>query len=356
MKTFVRRGLYVTAALLLAYSVMLAALNAGLGRWLLEGAANRALFASAGAFRCQRVVVTPTLRIRLYGVSAQVPLNRQRINYSVARFSLDRSLLACWRARRLTMRVSGGAIKSHDLTVEGIEARFDGPWPGTTSATQPVGHLQIRSLRAGQLAVNQLDGAIVQEGAAYRVDPLTMQGYDGEFRGSLVAQLAPSTRVELALDASRLHLGELAAFNAEIFRGAQGQFHGTLHIAGDAQHLTVLTGSFLVDEPGGTIGARFLQGLLVYTPKTVERTRLKQAGAQGALVPFTSASLSVDLADPQHLKIVFNMAVPEYNFLLNNFVVDTPLEPLQTLSQLPEFVGTVLMSVFDVLGKLPGKE
>ena len=341
MKAWLKCCAYLAVALLLVYGLLLAALNAGLGRWLLETAANRMLFASAGAFRCRRVVVTPTLRIRLQGVSVQVPLNRQRVDASVARCESDRSLLVCWGTRRLMMQMSGGAIKGHNLAIDGIDVRFDGPLPGTATATRPVGYLRIHSLRAGHLTVNQLEGAVVQEGTRYVVHPLAMQALSGALRGTLTVELQPQPRVTLALQASQLALGDLAPFNAAMFQGARGTLHGTIQIATDAHGLASFEGAFVADLPGGTIGPSFLQMLLPYLPRTAERERLSQAIARGTLVPFESGSVTVAVVDPQHIKMVLNMAIPEYNLHVSNATLDIRLDSPALLTQCFEFLGTL---------------
>ena len=114
-----------------------------------------------------------------------------------------------------------------------------------------------------------------------------------------------------------------------------------MRVAAEAAGSVSFQGAWTVQTPGGTIGAQLLQLLVPYLPNTVERRRLEQAIARHELVPFQSAELLVTIRDPQHIKTVLTMAIPEYNLLLDHVTVEIRLEDPEILTQLGRLLRTV---------------
>ena len=255
------------------YLAFLLALNAGLGRWAVE---------AFSAFRCEGVAVTPALRVTLRGVSLPLRDARQTRMLTIGRVLIDTPVWEMALRRRVAVHAVEGALSGRDLAVDGMELRCT--WPPL------IGELRVASARAGPLAVRQVRGPIVQTATRYTVDPLTMQAYSGHLRGTLTIERSPAPRprrgtqqswvadgsaervargqMALVLRASDLALGDLAPFNAAMFRGARGALHGTLQLRSTSKGLASFEGTFAVEAPGGAIGSAFLQGLLPYLPRT----------------------------------------------------------------------------------------
>jgi len=323
------------------YGALLLALNAGLGPWAAQALADRAGFAPPGAFRCERVSVTPSLRATLHGVSLPFGEGRETRILTIGRVAIETPIWEVVLQRHVALHAVNGELSGPHLAVEGVEVRFAGSLspPAPETLPLPVGELQVASARLGQLTVTRLRGQIIQTAGGYRVDPLTMQAYSGRLQGVLTIERVPPLRLALDLNASDLALGDFVSLNQAMFRGAQGALRGAVHLLATPEGIASLQGTFAVDLPGGSIGSLLLQGLLPYLPRTAERERLRQVIAQGGLVPFESGSVQVTVSDPQHMQAVLNMAIPEYNLLLSDVTMDVRFDSTDVLQQLAALLG-----------------
>lgn len=341
MKRFLLSCLTVACAYLLLIGVF----DLGAGRWLLERWVNRTQPALHGSFRCDALLLTPDLRVYARGCRARMTDAARTAtsrDVRIRQWALRNSLVDVWRRRHLVLEVSEGSLTGRDIRIDGLMLQLDGLLSGAASGMpQPIGRVAIRDIQAGALALHDVTGAILQQSHRYVIDPLAMHIYSGALRGALAVTVAPSTRVELSLTTDRLLLGDLAPLNQEMFRGAAGHCSGAVQVAGDASGLTALDGALRVAAPGGSIGSAVLQALLPYLPPTAERDRLSRAIERHALVPFQSASLTVTIVDPQHIKTVLTMSIPEYNLLVDHATIDIRFDDPKLLSRVLEFLSAL---------------
>lgn len=342
------RWLGIALATLIALCVALYLfVNMGGGRWLFTRWVNRQYPALENTFACSRVQVSPTGHVTLIRPSACVGPGCW--NHGPRR---DAMYIGARRVRwtrpdprmpRLQFTVTDAELDGRSIRVQGGQLTWDSPWPGQTDDTGrvQVGTLSAREATFGQLAVTYLQGTIVQVGDEFVVEPLTMQAYAGALTGRLRVIRAPALHVVLDLAADRILLGELEGFNQMLFHGAAGELAGRVHVNHSAETGLTFNGTFTVLTPGGTIGAQMLQVLLPYLPRTAERERLRQAVKRQELVPFQSAELVVTVDDPQQVKTVLTMAIPEYNLLLDHVTVDIRVEDPQVLRQLSDVLRTL---------------
>ena len=107
--TISRRWWWLLAPLL-GYAGLLLALNAGGGRWAVIWRLNHTPPVVPGSARCAHVIITPDLRVRLEGVSAELQSGRQRYTLAIPLLRCERSLISVWRRKHLTLTIADGSF------------------------------------------------------------------------------------------------------------------------------------------------------------------------------------------------------------------------------------------------------
>ena len=144
----------------------------------------------------------------------------------------------------------------------------------------------------------------------------------------------------LLLDIQELDLHEIEWVNPENLSGASGKVRGNLEFGADARGKIESRGDLEVAPPGGLLQARFFDLLKPYLPEVALREKVDEISGHRGLTGFHEASLKIELARSDKMKIFLHIAVPDYNLILN-LNIEVRVDEKNALGQLAGLAGVI---------------
>lgn len=263
----------------LSYGLLITALNAETSRWLLQRWLTRTYGSMLdGRIYVERLTAAPILALTVGG-----------------------------QLRTSAIRLDDVTLELHGLAL----------WPARPEPTW-VGTLRARRLALDGLELQTVTGGLWRQADGWRLQPFRAHLASGQLAGSLSitdGESAPTVTLQLQLE--RVPLEALAPLAPALFERAQGTVSGQLTVTSAEEAAPQLAGAFRVEEPGGTVQAEFLKGLLPYVPTGARNAELEGAVARGRPIRFQHTTFQVESTGPDELKALLFMALSEYNMNLD---------------------------------------
>lgn len=214
-----------------------------------------------------------------------------------------------------------------DIQLEGIQAALH-----TKSRAVP---LELRSVRSR--------GSIVRffsrEGGRFEFEGLGFQGSrHAGLQGAGQIRAWPQWFLDLRIEVQGLGLEEIDWVNPENLSGSRGHLKGKIRFRADAGGVIGTNADLRVDPPGGRLPARFLELLKPYLPQLSVRREVETLLANQPLVDFREASVKLELAESEPMKIFLHIGIPDYNLNLN-VNLEVRLDEKNALQDLIRLVG-----------------
>ncbi len=248
------------------------------------------------------------------------------IHRQLLRLSLEHAL------NRETEPLFHGSIRLRDARIDSsLRLQINHIHADLTTAGGRV-PLVVDHVRSQQSVIRSLLErrlTLIFDGARFEQSPL--RGVTG------VAELRrnPNWRLELQVGIQGIGLQDLERFSPEYLTGSTGTMTGDLGLRYGAREDTFLSLDLRIAEPGGLVPSRFLQLLVPYLPNASE---IRKLSSKTALVGYHTASLQLFLPQSDQLKVLMQMAIPEYNLQLN-LNVEVRVDERNILLQLAHLLG-----------------
>ncbi len=144
---------------------------------------------------------------------------------------------------------------------------------------------------------------------------------------------------DLKAEVKSLDLQEVEWLNPENLSGASGELRGEVTFRVNAAGEVLCAANLRVQEPGGRIQSRFFDILKPYLPQQLEiRQKMDHLIATGGIVGFHDASLQLELAKSDQMKVFLHIAIPDYNLVLN-LNIDIRIDEKNAFLQLAQLAG-----------------
>lgn len=159
-------------------------------------------------------------------------------------------------------------------------------------------------------------------------------------RGMALLKGGRDGRFKLRAKIVDLGLEDVAWLNPENLQGSSGRMTGFITLRSDARKDPVFGLQIKVSEPGGHIQAKFFDLLLPYLPSMKTREEVSRLAAEAGLMVYRKAEFSMQLDEPDKLKVFFHIEVPDYNLHLNlNILIRT--DEKNSFMKLTQMMGLV---------------
>lgn len=204
-----------------------------------------------------------------------------------------------------TLRISGFHLDSSgQVNISKITASWkvpSGPFP-----------FSIENIRLETPLIS-----ILSKPAVFSFQHLRPAGSPGEgISGKITSEAILKGQFNLEADVLDLELQDMARLNPENLNGSSGKIVGKIIFRTVRKNEQPFVITLSISEPGGKIQARFFDILIPYLPGANQKAVRSQIPS-GGTVDYRHAALKIELANPEKVKILFNILVPAYNLNLN---------------------------------------
>lgn len=315
-----RLGSAACTALVL-YAGVVVTLNAGLGRLILLAVMGRAV---PGTVRVGTVTLDPLWRVTVRDVSGtHAGEDGNAVIWGAERVELTQPLPMAALSRRVAVRVRGGRVTLPEGLLEGVELVWDDvvdPTRFRPGDRRTVGRLGIRRATLAHLVATGVTSPIRREGTRYLLDEAAAAVGSGRVTGTVEVRTQPVLAGHVRLEVADVPLAALQGVHPSLLAGAAGEVSGHLAVRWVAGAEPEFDGALTVPEPGGSVQAGILTGLLPYLPGEPGASRVAAAVAENAPVRFRSASLTLTSVSQGQINLLLRMEIPEYNVNLETTV------------------------------------
>lgn len=184
--------------------------------------------------------------------------------------------------------------------------------------------------------------ALKTSGVWFTFKNLRLQPDGGSISGRILYTPKKEWYLTGIANVSNLDLRELRWMNPENLKGASGPLNGNVNFQLNTSGAQFFHFNLRVKEPGGKLPSQLFSSLTPYIPAAPHKAALRQLSEEGT-VGFKTASLQTDLTDPQKMKVVLQILIPEYNLNLN-LNLEVRIDQKHAFSQLIQVMGLIKIS------------
>ena len=229
-----------------------------------------------------------------------------------------------------SLRIHKATLDRHfKLHIERITGRLK-----TRQGSVP---LEIRSLDSQ----DPLFLFIIQKPVRFIFEGIRPQGSSRDgISGTSVIQSGPTSRFEFIADFSKTALDDWQWLDSQNLGGATGAIKGNLTF----RQVSGRGPEFIMDleapSPGGSIQARFFDLFLPYLPASLQKERVQKITQTQKLIHYDRAALKIGLPQSDHMKILLQIFIPDYNLRLT-LNVAIKADQKDAFSQIARIMGLI---------------
>ncbi len=242
-----------------------------------------------------------------------------------------------WILNQETQELFSGSIRLEKVRIErDLKIQVDGFRAKLQTKDKPV-PFQIRSIESENSAIHFLK----EDGLSLRFLGFIFEDskYPG-IHGKIKLKGIRGWFFNLEARVDGVGLEEMIWLNPENLRGASGKLKGNILLRASKGKEPALQINLHVDEPGGVFQPRFLNFLLPYLPETARKIEVKQLAASGGLIHYQDATLTINMARSDVIKLFLIISIPDYNLRFNTNV-DIQIDAKNAFGQMGEILGLI---------------
>lgn len=146
--------------------------------------------------------------------------------------------------------------------------------------------------------------------------------------------------VHIEVEVLKLGLEEVEWINPANLHGSSGLMTGNISFRSDSKGKIEFQTKLQIKEPGGELQARFFDLLLPYLPQAALKRKVRTMAHQFETIHFQSALVNADMNQPDQIKILFQIFIPDYNLNLN-LNIEVRVEEENSFMKLAELMGLI---------------